>query len=37
MQVYIPTSAYEDDEVEKLYGTFEEILEESEEVKQTTS
>ena len=28
MQVYMPTSEYEDDEVEKLYGTIEEILEE---------
>jgi len=28
MQVYMPTSEYEDDEVEKLYVTIEEILEE---------
>jgi len=28
MQVYMPTSEYEDDEVEKLYDTTEEILEE---------
>ena len=28
MQVYMPTSEYEDDEVEKLYHTIEEILEE---------
>ena len=28
MQVYMPTLEYEDDEVEKLYGTIEEILEE---------
>ena len=28
MQVYMPTSEYEDDEVEKLYDTIEEILEE---------
>ena len=28
MQVYTPTSEYEDDEVEKLYDTIEEILEE---------
>jgi len=28
MQVCIPTSEYEDDEVEKLYDTIEEILEE---------
>jgi hypothetical protein len=28
MQVYMPASDYEDDEVEKLYGTIEEILEE---------
>ena len=28
MQVYMPTSEYEDDEVEKLYDTKEEILEE---------
>ena len=28
MQVYMPTSVYEDDEVEKLYDTIEEILEE---------
>ena len=28
VQVYMPTSEYEDDEVEKLYGTTEEILEE---------
>ena len=28
MQVYMPTSQYEDDEVEKLYDTIEEILEE---------
>ena len=27
MQVYMPTSEYEDDEVEKLYDTTEEILE----------
>ena len=27
-QVYMPTSEYEDDEVEKLYDTTEEILEE---------
>ena len=27
MQVYVPTSEYEDDEVEKLYDTTEEILE----------
>ena len=27
MQVYMPTLEYEDDEVEKLYGTNEEILE----------
>ena len=28
VQVYIPTSEYEDNEMEKLYGTIEEILEE---------
>ena len=28
MQVYMPTSEYEDDEVEKLYDTIEEMLEE---------
>jgi exonuclease III len=28
MEVYVPTSEYEDDEVEKLYDTIEEILEE---------
>ena len=28
MQVYVATSGYEDDEVEKLYDTIEEILEE---------
>jgi len=28
MQVYMLTSEYEDDEVEKFYGTIEEILEE---------
>ena len=28
MQVYIPKSEYEDDEVENLYDTTEEILEE---------
>jgi len=28
MQVYMPTSEYEDDEVEKFYDTIEEILEE---------
>ena len=28
MQVYMPTSEYEDNEVEKLYDTIEEILEE---------
>ena len=28
IQVYMPTSEYEDDEVEKFYGTIEEILEE---------
>jgi len=28
MQVHMPTSEYEDDEVEKLYDTIEEILEE---------
>jgi hypothetical protein len=28
MQVYMPTSEYEDDEVEELYGIIEEILEE---------
>ena len=28
MQVYMPTSEYEDDEVEKLYDTIDEILEE---------
>jgi len=28
MQVYMPTSVYENDEVEKLYDTMEEILEE---------
>ena len=28
MQVYMPTSEYEDDEVEKLYDTTEQILEE---------
>ena len=28
MQVYMPTSEFEDDEVEKLYDTIEEILEE---------
>ena len=26
MEVYMPTSEYEDDEVEKLYDTIEEIL-----------
>ena len=29
VQVYMPTSKYEDDEVEKLYDTTEEILEEN--------
>ena len=28
MQVYMPTSEYEDDDVENLYDTIEEILEE---------
>jgi len=28
MQVHVPTSEYEDDEVENLYDTIEEILEE---------
>ena len=28
MHMYMPTSEYEDDEVEKLYDTTEEILEE---------
>jgi len=28
LQAYMPTSEYEDDEVEKLYDTIEEILEE---------
>ena len=28
MQVYMPTSDYDDDEVENLYDTIEEILEE---------
>ena len=28
MQVYMPTSEYEDDEVEELYDIIEEILEE---------
>ena len=28
MQVFMPTSEYKDDEVEKLYDTNEEILEE---------
>jgi hypothetical protein len=28
IQVYMPTSEYEDDEMEKLYDTVEEILEE---------
>ena len=37
MQVYMPTSEYEDDEVEKLYDTIEEILEEDGKVIQTTS
>jgi len=37
MQVYMPTSEYEDDEVEKLCDTIEEILEETEKVTQTTS
>ena len=37
IQVYMPTSEYEDDEVEKLYDTLEEILEKMEKVKQTAS
>ena len=39
MQVYMPTSeySYEDDEVEKLYDTIEEILEKMEKVTQTPS
>ena len=37
MQVYMPTSEDEDDEVEKLYDTIEEILEKMEKVKQTAS
>jgi len=37
MQVYMPTSEYEDHEVEKLYDTIEEILEEDGKVIQTTS
>ena len=37
MQVYMPTSEYEDDEVEKLYDTIEEILEKDGKVTQTAS
>jgi len=37
MQVYMPTSEYEDHEVEKLYDTIEEIVEEDGKVIQTTS
>ena len=37
MQVYMPTSEYEDDEVEKLYDTIEKILEEGGKVTQTAS
>jgi hypothetical protein len=34
--VYIPTSEHEDDEVEKLYGIIEEILEEYGKVNTNT-
>ena len=37
MQVYMPASEYEDDEVEKLYDTIEEILEKDGKVTQTAS
>ena len=37
MQVYMPTSEYEDNEVEKLYDTIEEIHEEYGKVTQRTS
>ena len=37
MQVYMPTSEYEDDEVEKLCATVEEILEEDGKVTRTAS
>jgi len=37
MQVYMPTSEYEDDEVESLYDTIEEILEEDGKGIQTKS
>ena len=37
MQVYMPTSEYEDDEVEKFYDTTEEILEEDGKMTQTAS
>jgi hypothetical protein len=37
MQVYTPTSEYEDDGVEQLYDTLEEILEEDGKGAQTAS
>ena len=37
MQVYMPTSEYEDDEVEKFYDTIEEILEEDGKMTQIAS
>ena len=36
MQVYMPTLEYEDDGVEKLYNTIEEILEEDGKVTKTS-
>jgi hypothetical protein len=37
MQVYMPTSEYEEDEVEELYNIIEELLEEDGKVRQTPS
>jgi hypothetical protein len=36
MQVYLPTSEHEDNEVEELFGVIEEILEEDGKVKTNT-
>lgn len=37
MKVYMPTSEYEDEEVEELYGVTEEILEEDREIQMNTT